>query len=175
MLNLITGDNKCTIIQTDMLTEGAACTTLLAKEYINSEDSLLIANSDQFLEWDSNEFMYSMIADSIDGGILTFNATHPKWSFAKKGADGFISEVAEKKPISNLATTGIYYWKHGSDYVKYAEQMISRDIRTNNEFYICPVYNEAIEDDKKIRSFRINKMWGLGTPEDLTRFTQQKL
>ena len=114
----------CEVILTDG-TEGAACTTLLAKEFINNDEALLYANSDQFLEWDSNEFMYSMMADSIDGGMLTFEATHPKWSFAKLGEDGYVNEVAEKKPISNIATTGIYYWKHGSDYVKYAEQMMS--------------------------------------------------
>ena len=129
-----------------------------------------MANSDQFLEWDSNEFMYSMVADDVDGGIVSFEATHPKWSFAKLGEDGFVTEVAEKKPISNIATVGVYYWRKGSDYVKYAEQMIDKDIRTNGEFYVCPVYNEAIGDDKKIKVFSIDKMWGLGTPEDLERY-----
>ena len=130
----------------------------------------MIANSDQFVEWNSNEFMYSMVADNIDGGILTFTATHPKWSFAKLDEDGFVCEVAEKKPISNIATVGIYYWRKGSDYVKYTEQMIEKDIRTHNEFYVCPVFNEAIGDSKKIKVFSIDKMWGLGTPEDLERF-----
>lgn len=160
----------CEVIYTDGLTEGAACTTLLAKEFINNDEPLLYANSDQFLEWDSNEFMYSMMADNIDGGMLTFEATHPKWSFAKLGPDGYVAEVAEKKPISNIATTGIYYWKQGSDYVKYAEQMIEKDIRVNNEFYVCPVFNEAIGDDKKIKIFPAKKMWGIGTPEDLDTY-----
>ena len=172
LLNLIT-NNNCEIVQIDSLTEGAACTTLLAKEFIDNDEPLLIANSDQFVEWDSNEFMYSMVADNVDGGILTFEATHPKWSFAKLGNDGFVSEVAEKKPISNIATAGIYYWTHGSNYVKYAEQMIEKDIRTNNEFYVCPVYNEAIQDGKKVKIFQIEKMWGLGTPEDLEVFLKR--
>ena len=169
LLNLIT-DNNCEIVQVDGVTEGAACTTLLAKKYIDNDEPLLIANSDQFVEWDSNEFMYSMTADNVDGGILTFKATHPKWSFVKLGDDGFVSEVAEKKPISDIATVGVYYWKKGSDYIKYAEQMVEKDIRTNNEFYVCPVYNESILDGKKIRIFNINKMWGLGTPEDLDAY-----
>ena len=117
--------------------------------------------------------MYAMAADDISGGIVTFEATHPKWSFAKLGNDGFVSEVAEKKPISNIATAGIYYWTHGSNYVKYAEQMIEKDIRTNNEFYVCPVYNEAIQDGKKVKIFQIEKMWGLGTPEDLEVFLKR--
>jgi dTDP-glucose pyrophosphorylase len=102
------------------VTEGAACTTLLAKELIDSDAPLLIANSDQYIEWDSNEFMYSMMADSIDGGILTFRSTHPKWSFAKLDDAGYVQEIAEKNPISDIATVGVYFWTKGSDYVKYA-------------------------------------------------------
>ena len=165
---------NCEIVQVSEVTEGAACTTLLAKEFINNEEPLLIANSDQFIEWESNEFMYSMTADEIDGGILTFTATHPKWSFVKLNNDGFVIEVAEKKPISDIATVGVYYWKKGSDYVKYAEQMIEKDIRVNGEFYVCPIFNEAIKDDRRIKTYHINKMWGLGTPEDLSRFLEDK-
>jgi len=170
LLNLIAPN--CKIVQVDGLTEGAACTTLLAKEYIDNDAPLVMANSDQFVEWNSNECMYAFNADSIDGGILTFKATHPKWSYAKLDENGFVSEVAEKKPISDNATVGIYFWKHGSDYVKYAEQMISNNIRTNNEFYVCPVFNEAIADGKKIRVKQIEKMWGIGTPEDLNYFLE---
>lgn len=163
---------NCNIVQVDELTEGSACTTMLAKEFINNDDPLLLANSDQFMEWNSNESLYAFNADGIDGGILTFKATHPKWSYAKVGADGFVSEVAEKKPISEDATVGVYYWKKGSDYVKYTEQMIEKDIRTNGEFYICPVFNEAIADGKKIRIKEIERMWGIGTPEDLSYFLE---
>ena len=162
----------CNIVQVDELTEGSACTTMLAKEFINNDDPLLLANSDQFMEWNSNESLYAFNADGIDGGILTFKATHPKWSYAKVGADGFVSEVAEKKPISEDATVGVYYWKKGSDYVKYTEQMIEKDIRTNGEFYICPVFNEAIADGKKVRIKEIERMWGIGTPEDLKYFLE---
>lgn len=165
---------NCNIVQVDGITEGAACTTLLAKEFIDNDEPLIMANSDQFVEWDSNETLYAFQNDGIDGGIITFPATHPKWSYAKLGDDGYVSEVAEKKPISEHATVGIYYWKKGSDYVKYAEQMIDKDIRTNNEFYVCPVFNEAIQDDKKIRIKDIQKngMWGIGTPEDLSYFLE---
>lgn len=172
LLNLISPD--CSIVQVDGLTEGAACTTLLAKEFINNEEPLLIANSDQFIDWDSNECLYAFSADGIDGGILTFHSTHPKWSYAKLDSDGFVTEVAEKKPISENATVGIYYWSKGSDYVKYSEEMISKDIRVNNEFYVCPVYNQAIEDGKKIRIKNVDGMWGLGTPEDLNFFLDHR-
>jgi HAD superfamily hydrolase (TIGR01509 family) len=172
LLNLITPN--CKIVEVDGMTEGAACTTLLAKEYINNDAPLIMANSDQFLEWDSNEFMYKMIEQKVDGGIVTFTATHPKWSFAKIDEYGYVTEVAEKNPISDIATVGVYYWAKGSDYVKYAEQMISKNIRTNNEFYTCPTFNEAISDGKKIKVFNIDKMWGLGTPEDLKYYLENK-
>jgi len=170
LLNLIAPN--CNIVQVDGLTEGAACTTLLAKEFINNDSPLVMANSDQFVEWNSNECLYAFNADGVDGGIVSFKATHPKWSYAKIGEDGFVSEVAEKKPISNNATVGIYFWKKGSDYVKYAEQMIEKNIRTNDEFYVCPVFNEAIADGKKVRIKDIERMWGIGTPEDLNYFLE---
>ena len=161
---------NCSIVQVEGVTEGAACTTLLAKKLINNDNPLVIANSDQFVEWNANEVMYAFSTEGIDGGILTFQSTHPKWSYAKKNDSGFVSEVAEKKPISTNATVGIYYYKKGSDYVKCAEEMIEKDIRTNNEFYVCPVYNQLIEKGGKVRTKDIRKMWGLGTPEDLNNF-----
>jgi len=170
LLNLLTPG--CKIVEVDGLTEGAACTALLAKEFINNDNPLFFANSDQFVEWDSNEFMYKMNETEADGGIVTFTATHPKWSFAKVNESGLVIEVAEKNPISNIATVGYYYWKHGSDFVKYAEQMIDKDIRVNNEFYVCPVFNQAIKDHKQIRIFNTSGMWGLGTPEDLKYFLE---
>ena len=173
LLNLITPG--CKIVETDGITEGAACTALLAKEFIDNDNPLFFANSDQFVEWDSNEFMYKMNETDADGGIVTFTATHPKWSFAKVNEKGFVTEVAEKNPISDIATVGYYFWKHGSDFIKYAEEMILEDIRVNNEFYVCPVFNQAIRAGKKIRTFNTNGMWGLGTPEDLDYFLKNKL
>jgi len=167
-LNVIAPGSK--VITVDGVTEGAACSVLLAKEYIDNDRPLLLANSDQYLEWNSAEVLNYLMADNIDGGIVTFEANHPKWSYAKLGDDGLVSEVAEKKVISNLASTGIYCYKRGSDFVKYAEQMIRRDVRVNGEYYVCPVFNQMLEDGKKIRAKGIEKMWGLGVPEDLEFF-----
>ena len=164
----------CTVIELDEVTEGAAVTTLLAKEFINNGSPLLLANSDQYIEWDSSEVMYNFLNSDIDGGILTFDSTHPKWSYAKVDDNNFVTEVAEKNPISNNATVGIYFWKKGSDYVKYAEEMINKDIRVNGEFYVCPVFNEAISDTRKIKIKNIDEMWGIGTPEDLDNFLNLK-
>jgi len=161
---------ECKIIELDHLTEGAACTTLLAKKYINNSDPLIIANSDQYINWNSSKALYDFNSKNLDGAILTFEAIHPKWSYAKCNEEGFVTEVAEKKVISKNATVGVYYWKHGSDYVKSAEQMIEKNIRVNNEFYVCPVYNEFLAKNKKVKIHNVDKMWGLGTPEDLDNF-----
>lgn len=168
LLNAITPN--CNIVQVNGVTEGAAVTALLAKDFIDNDSPLIIANSDQIVEWSSRNFLYDLITKNADGGIATFKSTHPKWSYAKLDELGRVVEVAEKKPISNLATVGIYYWKHGSDFVKYAKQMIDKDIRTNNEFYICPVFNEAIQDKLKVLTYDVKNMWGIGTPEDLNYY-----
>jgi len=111
------------------------------------------------------------MGDKVDGGILTFKAYHPRWSFVSLGEDGFVTRVAEKIVLEgNEATCGVYHWSKGSDYVKYAEQMIANDTRVNGEFFTAPVYNEAIADGKKIKIFHVDKMMGLGTPEDLMHF-----
>jgi len=170
MLNVITPN--CNVISVNELTEGAACTTLLAKEYINKDEPLLIANSDQFIEWNPIEFIYKMSASGCDGGILTFKNTHPKWSYVILNEFGDVTELAEKKVISNNATVGIYYYNSGKEYVKYAEQMIQKNLKINNEFYVAPVYNEYLLDNKKIKTYDINKMWGIGTPEDLNYFLE---
>jgi len=159
------------VVELDALTQGAACSVLTADPYMNSEDAMFVTNCDQFIDWDSSLFTEQM---HNDGVIMTFECPErdPKWSYAKLNNKGFVSEVAEKNPISDIATVGIYYWRRGSDYVKYAEQMINNNIRVNNEFYVCPVFNEAIGDNKKIKIYNIDKMWGLGTPEDLKYFIE---
>ena len=148
MLKLLKPD--CEIVVLDGVTEGAASTTLMAKNYIDNESPLLIANSDQFIEWNPRESMYKFSSEDISGGILTFNATHPKWSYAK------LNEVGEV-----------------IEYVSCAEEMIDKNIRVNNEFYVCPVYNQAIERKYKIVTSPIKKMWGIGTPEDLDSFLSE--
>jgi beta-phosphoglucomutase-like phosphatase (HAD superfamily)/dTDP-glucose pyrophosphorylase len=170
MLNLIAPG--CDIVQVDGITDGAACTTLLAKHLIDNDEPLVIANSDQFVEWNSNEVLYAFTADGVDGGILTFESTHPKWSYAKLDSNGFVAEVAEKKVISNHATVGIYYWKRGKDYVNAVCNMMAAGDRVNGEYYVCPAFNHAINIGLKIRIKEVKGMYGLGTPEDLNYFLQ---
>lgn len=159
----------CIIVTVDHITEGAACTVLLSEKYIDNDDSLMIANSDQFVDTDINKYLLSI--QENDGLIMTMPADDPKWSFIKYDENGFVTMVREKEVISNQATVGIYNYKHGKDFVKYAHRMIEKNIRVNNEFYVAPVYNEMIADGKKIVFCDVgNKMFGLGVPEDLEFF-----
>ena len=165
----------CSIRVVDKVTEGAACTVLLAKEFIDSNTPILIANSDQFIEFDAADFVRSFLASGADGKISTFDGErNPKWSYAAVGGDGFVTEVREKDPFSDHATTGLYMWRRGSDFVRFAEQMISKNIRVNNEFYTVPVYTEAIASGLKVTISGCTRMWGLGTPEDLSFFLAHK-
>lgn len=162
------------IIFVEKLTEGSACTVLLARNFIDNEEALLIANSDQIVDIDISLFIYDCIKRNLDGSILTFleKKRDKKWSYVRTDSDGFVVEVKEKIPISELATVGIYYFSKGRFFVDYAIEMIKNNDRVNNEFYTCPVFNYAIKDGKKIGVFTINNfaMHGLGTPEDLIEY-----
>ena len=162
---------KSKVIEIDGLTEGAAETALKARDYIDSDAPLLIANSDQFVEWDAMSALYSFQREGVDVGILTFESSHPKWSFVgKNNQTGLVNRVEEKNPISDEATCGIYFWKRGADFVRSVESMIAKNIRTNGEFYIAPSINELILEGAKVVTYSVHEMWGLGTPEDLKYF-----
>lgn len=163
----------CDVVPIDTVTEGAACTVLLASSLIDNLDPLLIANSDQTIEWESRKVMRAFSEDGVHGGIVTVKSVNPAYSYARLDPQGFVEHTAEKRVISDLATTGHYYWKHGADFVTYARQMIQNNIRVNNEFYVCPVYNQAITAGKKIRTEIVSKMWSLGTPEDLNYYLKE--
>ena len=161
--------NDFTIVPQDGKLDGAAQTALLAQHLIDNDDHLIIANSDQYVDWDCKIEVDNFIKSGIDGSILSFTANEKKWSYFEE-TNGIVTQVYEKIIVGDHATCGIYYWRSGSDFIKYAKQMISKNIKTNGEFYICPVYNQAIEDNKIISFLDVRDMIGLGTPEDLEEY-----
>jgi len=164
----------CEIVTVDHITEGAACTVLLAEKFINNDDAMMIANSDQYVDTNINVYLEAM--EDADGLIMTMPADDPKWSFINYDENGYVTMVREKEVISNEATVGIYNYKRGKDFVKYAHKMIDKNIRVNNEFYVAPVYNEMIEVGMKIKFKDVGaKMYGLGIPEDLNFFMEQQV
>lgn len=162
------------MIGIDGVTEGAAITVLKARDFFDNEDALMIANSDQWINADINDYLEDMEERNLNGTMLTMKAKDPKWSYAKVDANNFVTEVVEKVVISDEATVGIYNFKNGSDFCKYADYMVEQDIRSNGEFYVAPVYTFMAEAGMKIGVFNIgeeaNGMYGLGIPEDLELF-----
>lgn len=169
----------CVVIPLQRLTEGAACTVLCAKSLIQNESELMIANSDQYIDADINEYLNAMRDRNLDGQIMTMKASDPKWSFIGKSEDGNVSTVVEKVVISDEATTGIYNFRRGRDFVQAAELMIREGLRVKDEFYVAPVYNQLIRGGHKIGYFNIGRegrgMHGLGTPADLNCFASLDL
>lgn len=162
------------IICIDKVTEGAACTVLQARSLIDNQNPLMIANCDQFIDINIDDYLAAFDPKAVDGMIMTMRATDEKWSFVRLGQKRQVAELREKQVISSEATVGIYNFSKGSDFVSAADSMIAKNIRTNNEFYVAPVYNEMISNGKKIDIFNIGElgkgMHGLGTPSDLNAF-----
>lgn len=164
----------CKIVPVRAVTEGAACTVLLAREYIDSSDPLMIANSDQIVDLPIDDYLAAADVPGVSGLIMTFWSDHPKWSYCRLREDGTVSEVVEKQVVSNEATVGIYNFRSGSDFVRAADRMIAADERVNNEFYVAPCYNPLITEGARIITAKTGKeyagMYGLGIPDDLAFF-----
>ena len=166
----------CAIVYVEEVTEGAACTVMLARKYIDNDEPMMIANSDQYVVLDMEDYLAQIKRQDLDGLIMTFRADHPKWSYCRLSGDSIVTEVVEKQVVSNEATTGIYNFRRGADFVGAAQQMIAADKRVNGEFYVAPVYNEMISKGAHIGVYNIGEefedMHGLGTPEDLEAFLE---
>lgn len=161
-----------TIVPIEGITEGPACTVLCAREHIEKDVPLVTVNSDQYIEWNVDEFYRTLLNPTYAGVINTFyqpNSNDTKWSFARVGSNGHVVEVAEKRWISPYATTGVYGWRTGAEFLYAVETMIEKNERINGEFYICPAYSYV----SPVRIFFCNTLWGLGVPEDLEVFLTQ--
>ena len=167
----VIGHNSYDVVILDDVTEGAAQTVLTAKHLINDDTPLMTMNSDQLVEWDVVDLFED--CKRFDALIPCFYGEGNAWSYAGV-EDGFVTEVVEKRQISDYATAGYYYWCEGRDFVKYAEEMIEENSRTNGEFYVAPVYNWAIKDGKKYVVGMVDKAYSLGTPEHLEEYLENK-
>jgi NDP-sugar pyrophosphorylase family protein len=165
---------NCAIVPIDAVTEGAACTVLLARPEIDPDDVLVIANSDQWVDVSMDAHLAVMRDNGLDGLIMTMKADHPKWSYVALDKRGLVTRVVEKEVISDEATVGVYAFARARDFMRGAEAMIAADERVNNEFYVAPVYNRLIAEGAAIGVDNVgsvgNGMYGLGIPEDLEAF-----
>lgn len=162
-------DIEIVISETD--TEGTVCTCLLAEEFLNNDSPLVITTLDVYFE---PIFSMDLINPSVDGTILVFKSDNPSYSYSKINDEGFIIETAEKKVISDLSSIGLYYFKSSKDFLDYSKKMVNENIRTNNEFYVCPLYNLLINDGKKINTLLFDKCNSIGTPNEINEFILEK-
>lgn len=175
LLPTFTPSLEVVVVEVDGVTEGAAASVLAAKEYIDNRDLLVICDSDSIVDWTPNDFLVDAgEGRHLDGSIAVFKAEGPKWSYVKTNENGLVSDIAEKDPISDYACAGIYYWRYGSDFVTYAEKMISENRRVNGEFYVAPVYEQAISDGKTVGIYEVDTMTPLGTPEDYEKYIESR-
>ena len=172
---LQTWEPTCEVVIVEDITEGAACTVLLAKDLINNGQGLMIANSDQWVDVNIDTYLDTIETANLDGLIMTMWADDPKWSYVRLNEKRKIVEVVEKQVVSNEATVGIYNFARGADFVRAAENMIKKNFRVNGEFYVAPAYNELILYNQNFDYFNVgqegNGMYGLGIPEDLVNFS----
>lgn len=146
-------------------TLGPAHTIFLGIKDISYKNTTIIANPDQFIK-------FNFPSDEFDAFVPIYYNDNKDSSYVKLKSN-YIYKIAEKRKISNNATAGYYYWNRGSDFVKYAEQMIAANDRVNNEFYVAPVYNYAIKDGKHIVITHVDKVYELGTPEWLEQYLNE--
>ena len=139
---------------------------MLAESLIDNDEPLLIVDCDIFVDVDYDELVYYTQSDAA---LVVSENSSENYSYALV-ENGLVTRVAEKEVISNNAISGVYFWKNGSDYIKYAKQLIGKDIRTNNEFYVAPVFNEAIKDGKTVSVIKTDTFYHLGTKEDISMF-----
>lgn len=161
-------------VTVDRQTEGAACTVLLARRQLDPDEPMMIANSDQLVDFDAAAYVEDCRRRRLDASVLVFRdrERNPKWSFVRLGDSGLVAEAREKVAISDLATVGLYLFRRAGDFVNAAVDMIARNDRTNNEFYVCPSFNYLVGSGGRVGVFEVPAaaMHGLGTPEDLQRY-----
>jgi dTDP-glucose pyrophosphorylase len=156
------------VLALDAVTEGQACTVLAARELIDNGRPLVIYNADTYCPTTLGDALDRM--GPVDGVLDVFRAAGDKWSFARADDQGRVLETAEKRRISQWASTGLYYFGRGQEFVRHAEAMIAADERSNREFYVAPVYNRMIAAGMDVRINPVEEVWSLGTLEDLERF-----
>jgi NDP-sugar pyrophosphorylase family protein len=165
---------SCEIVEVPDFTDGAARSVLAAKHLIDSDWPLIVANSDQWVDADIEDFASELFLQNRDGLVMTMKSSDPKWSFVEVDENGTILRIAEKEVISEEATVGIYAFRKGSQFVDGAERMIAAGETIRGEFYVAPVYNYLIEQGQEIGIYSVDVegqgMYGLGTPDDLETF-----
>ena len=148
---------EAALIQVRTPTGGAACTALLAIDLIDNDDQLVVSNGDIIIQADLDGILAEFAARNLDAGVIVFEDIHPRWSFVKIDEHGLVTEAAEKRPISKLATSGFFYFRHGQDFVSSVREMLAKDANVDGSFYVCPALNQMVLQQRRIGVHQIAK------------------
>lgn len=174
VLNILT-NHTCKIIKLDNETKGAACSAMMAVEYIDNDTPLIISNADQLFDICLDEVILNF--DNNDAGVITFESIHPRWSYVRLDSENKVTETAEKRPISKSAIAGFYYFKNGKDFISSSSKMIKKDASVNGLYYVSPVLNEMVLENKIIDIFKIEneKYHTFYTPQKIKEYERLML
>lgn len=166
---------KASFVTTDTITQGQACTCLLAKDNINTEEELLIAGCDNGMVFQQGDFEKQK--ESTD--VIVFTFRHQDMVLKAPDAYGWmitneryeITGVSIKKAVSNTpmedhAVVSAFWFRHGCDFVTAAEKMIAEEDRVNGEFYVDQVIRHVLKLGMKAQVFEVERYIGWGTPKD---------
>ena len=162
------------VVPVPALASGAACTALHAVEHIAADEPLLVVNGDQILDVDLPAIVRGFEEAGLDGGVVTFDAVHPRWSYVRCDDDGIVLEAAEKRPISRQATTGVYWFARGGDFTEGVQAMIRKDAAVDGQFYVCPVYNELVLRQMRVGTKHIDRdaYFSLSSPHGVATYEE---
>lgn len=169
VLNILT-NHTCKIIKLTNDTKGAACSAMMAIEYIDNDTPLIISNADQLFDIDLQEAIISF--KNSDAGVVTFESIHPRWSYVRLNSKNEVTETAEKRPISKNAIAGFYYFQKGKYFISSASKMIKKDANINGLYYVSPTLNEMVLESKTITIFQIenDKYHTFYTPQKIKEY-----
>ena len=167
--------DKIKIIVLDEMTEGSPQSILTTEKFIDNDEELIIDLGDQYLDLTGFLEFVEKNKEKCDGILPTFEAYYWNQGYMTIGKEGLIKKISEKDkiPISTHSTACISYFRKGKDFVKYAKQMISKKRTSANGVYLPSlVYNEMIEDGKKIFPCSCEMIINLGKVEGAKAFEQ---
>ena len=167
----------CVVLSVPKLTRGAVETALTAEKYINNDDPLIITNSDQIFEWNKDKYIEYLNETKTDADVIVVNADTDKFSYIQLDENNYGIRLAEKEVISDNALVGIHYWRKGRYFVDSGKELIERDIRSKNEYYVSLSYNLLIEKKMKVTCYKLGeheKYLSIGTPEQVYDYLDYK-
>ena len=168
--SIVDGDSKIVVFEEDSDPQTLCAQILASRDVIDPDAAVIVTACSQFIEWDSNAFLYSLANPAIEGGVLTFQNTHPRYAYVNLDRRGWVTGAELHKSITNNACAGIFHWKKAKDLLKYASVVVTKGIDTKDKYGVILAYNEALKDGRRIKNYQCRRMWELSTPKDLEYF-----